>query len=288
MKINEKLISLRKEKGWSQEEVANKLDISRQSVSKWELGECIPDTTNIMKLSNIYDIEVGELLGENAKQERVKKNKILRLILLLIAVIIVCYLGLAIYKYIIINNINIKFNEYENLSNYKIKLEDYDFDNENIIKETKSITYCKDGIEKKVYIKDGKTNAIFYINYNSNEAIITNENNKTISKLDMSTINEEKGKGISMLNPSVIYCNNNITQQIVLALSLNLKIENNESEYIIKYKGQTIWIDKESALPSKSIYREDNKEHRRIFNFTIGQTTDEEIKEIDKDKYLIK
>lgn len=42
MTLSEKIMNLRKKNGWSQEELAERLDISRQSVSKWESGELIP------------------------------------------------------------------------------------------------------------------------------------------------------------------------------------------------------------------------------------------------------
>ena len=51
MVLAEKIVLLRKRKGWSQEELADKLDISRQSVSKWELGASIPDLDKILRLS---------------------------------------------------------------------------------------------------------------------------------------------------------------------------------------------------------------------------------------------
>ena len=47
MKLNEKLLQLRKERGLSQQQLAEQLDVSRQSVSKWELNESIPDIQNI-------------------------------------------------------------------------------------------------------------------------------------------------------------------------------------------------------------------------------------------------
>lgn len=48
MNFSEKVMVLRKKKGWSQEELADKLDISRQSVSKWESGTSIPDLIKLL------------------------------------------------------------------------------------------------------------------------------------------------------------------------------------------------------------------------------------------------
>ena len=49
MKFNEKLIKLRKEMGLSQEELGNKLNVARQTVSKWELGETTPEMDKLIK-----------------------------------------------------------------------------------------------------------------------------------------------------------------------------------------------------------------------------------------------
>ena len=62
-KCADKLIELRKNKGLSQEELAEQLGVSRQAVSNWERGETLPDTKQLIALSNIYDVSVDELLG---------------------------------------------------------------------------------------------------------------------------------------------------------------------------------------------------------------------------------
>lgn len=62
MKFNEKLLELRKQKGWSQEELGNKLDVSRQTISKWEIGATTPELENLVILSEIFDISIDELV----------------------------------------------------------------------------------------------------------------------------------------------------------------------------------------------------------------------------------
>ena len=51
MRLDEKIIYLRKKNGWSQEDLALKLDISRQSVSKWESGMSLPELDKIISMS---------------------------------------------------------------------------------------------------------------------------------------------------------------------------------------------------------------------------------------------
>ena len=62
MGFGENLIRSRKKSGLSQEEVAAKLGVSRQTVSKWELGETLPDIQQAKKLSTLYHITLDELV----------------------------------------------------------------------------------------------------------------------------------------------------------------------------------------------------------------------------------
>ena len=64
MILAEKIMMLRKQNSWSQEELAEKLDVSRQSVSKWESGASIPDLDKIIKLSGIFSVSTDYLLKD--------------------------------------------------------------------------------------------------------------------------------------------------------------------------------------------------------------------------------
>ena len=64
----DKLIQLRKQKGWSQEELAEKLDVTRQSVSKWESTQSVPDLERILRISEIFDVSLDYLLKDNSEK----------------------------------------------------------------------------------------------------------------------------------------------------------------------------------------------------------------------------
>lgn len=68
MILADKIMQLRKQKGWSQEELAEKLGISRQSVSKWESGMSIPDLDKILKLSELFGVSTDYLLKEEIEE----------------------------------------------------------------------------------------------------------------------------------------------------------------------------------------------------------------------------
>lgn len=75
MKVSEKLYELRKEANLSQEEVANKLNVSRQTVSKWETDQSTPDFDKIAPLCELYNISADDLLNLNTKEKtEVHKN----------------------------------------------------------------------------------------------------------------------------------------------------------------------------------------------------------------------
>ena len=65
MTFGEKLQRLRKERGWSQERLAEEIPISRQAVSKWESGAAAPDTENVVRLSDIFGVSTDYLLHED-------------------------------------------------------------------------------------------------------------------------------------------------------------------------------------------------------------------------------
>lgn len=69
MELSDKIMSLRKAKGWSQEELAEQLDVSRQSVSKWELGTAVPDLPRITQLSELFGVSTDYLLKNTAGDE---------------------------------------------------------------------------------------------------------------------------------------------------------------------------------------------------------------------------
>ena len=64
MKLSEKITTLRKQKGWSQEELAQQLHVTRQSVSKWEGAQSIPDIEKIVQMSRLFDVTTDYLLKD--------------------------------------------------------------------------------------------------------------------------------------------------------------------------------------------------------------------------------
>ena len=64
MTFSEKLVGLRRKAGLSQEELASRLEVSRQAVSKWESGASDPSTSNLLTLAKLFNTTAEELLRE--------------------------------------------------------------------------------------------------------------------------------------------------------------------------------------------------------------------------------
>ncbi len=64
MTLSEKIMTLRRRNGWSQEELAERLDVSRQSVSKWEMGQSVPELDKIVQMSNLFGVNADTLIRD--------------------------------------------------------------------------------------------------------------------------------------------------------------------------------------------------------------------------------
>ena len=73
--FNENLKIIRKAKGYTQEELAIKIHVVRQTISKWEKGLSVPDADTLSKLADVLEINVSELLGSEIKEET-NKNEV--------------------------------------------------------------------------------------------------------------------------------------------------------------------------------------------------------------------
>ena len=75
--LNENIKAIRKSKGLSQEELAIKLNVVRQTVSKWEQGLSVPDSSMLISISEVLETPVSILLGETVTEQKVDDLKII-------------------------------------------------------------------------------------------------------------------------------------------------------------------------------------------------------------------
>ena len=70
MTFSEKIINLRKAHGWSQEEFAEKLNVSRQAISRWENDSALPDALNILQISKLFGVTTDYLLNDDYTSDK--------------------------------------------------------------------------------------------------------------------------------------------------------------------------------------------------------------------------
>ena len=70
MTLSEKILTLRKRSGMSQEELAEKLNVSRQAISRWEMGTAMPDVPNVLGLSKLFGVTTDYLLHDDYKSDK--------------------------------------------------------------------------------------------------------------------------------------------------------------------------------------------------------------------------
>jgi|GEM_PF-5511688 putative DNA-binding protein len=96
--IGDRIYSLRKKLGLSQEEFARRIGVSRQVVSKWEMNQVIPLTDKLKKISEEFNISYDEIFGD---KDSIKRNNIIRYILIFLGIIIVEVIIILIHTYIL-------------------------------------------------------------------------------------------------------------------------------------------------------------------------------------------
>lgn len=101
MKLNEQISQLRKERKMSQEELSESIGISRQAISKWETGQSNPDTENLIRLAEIFQVDVNTLIRENAEEtdlssQHIPKPGVPVAIVWLLSILLIIAIGASI------------------------------------------------------------------------------------------------------------------------------------------------------------------------------------------------
>ena len=78
MEFNNRLYELRKQKGLSQEELAGRLNVSRQTISKWEVGESAPDMDNLVSISELFGVSLDELVLDKTPEKEQPSVQVVR------------------------------------------------------------------------------------------------------------------------------------------------------------------------------------------------------------------
>lgn len=279
-KIGQFIKQLRTERNLSQYQLADMIPITRQAVSKWERGVSVADSLTLIKLAEIFDVTVDELLtGERKNKdtsdkmkevtlsmvdENISKGKKIKKIVI-VNVIIVAVLALLFLAYYF-------FNSYNSMKFYRVSGKSENFlQDKGILVVTKQKIYfqsgkieCADDIkinELNLYLKNGKKEYLIYSNNDSNFLIIDhfgynsyfkyNDIDKLIKKLYLEIVYNDGKKEKIHLQITNDFSNTNLLFFDVSTLLDKVRLKNNA-----KLLSKEI-IDKDDSTTKNS--KEDNK-----------------------------
>lgn len=106
MKLGDKIIKLRKEKNLTQEDLANEIGVTRQTISNWELNETVPDLDQSKKISNVFKVSLDELVDNDNKEILIEKvnhteklaKTLLRIMYIIVFIVLFILLSFLIEK----------------------------------------------------------------------------------------------------------------------------------------------------------------------------------------------
>ena len=286
MYFSENLIKLRKGKGWSQEDLADKLDISRQAVSKWEVGMSKPDIDNLIKLSKLFSKPIDDLVNNKivhteAMSIVVKKRDFKQDLLLwlrgLIVLLVVLLVIDTIYKFTMLFIITMGEQKYKELDNYHYVITTYD--DANLVSREES--WYKEGVSKTIntsYENNNPEEIITFINYNENSGYIqdSSQNSKVeVNVKDYLLSYKGYDNGGQLYSRLPV----EITKQdffYILGKSSsisNFEINISNDSIFLQLSEKHINIDSKTLLPKSFYYQEQEEEKYLIIYYDVELNT---------------
>jgi transcriptional regulator with XRE-family HTH domain len=184
MDFDKKIIELRKQNNLTQEDLAEKLNVSRQTVSNWETAKCYPDIETLVIISNKFNISLDVLIKENVKMikdidKKVRINKKLKYSIFILFLLLVVGVGVICLKNNKVMEVQAKNNELQkevqeivevqkNNSVYSFKIKN--INTKDITTNTKKVDIF---IDNEVLSKEARV-----INYYDSEHNVTSDFNK--------------------------------------------------------------------------------------------------------------
>lgn len=179
MNLSNKIIELRSKNKLTQEELAETLMVSRQTVSNWETGKCYPDIETLIIMSNKFNISLDDLLKDNIKMVKEVDKKVKIASKLKYVLTIVLIISILVGVFLVKSNVeaNTKIDKYEkqieemNLPNIPDGTTLFRLKKEYLINDIK-FSDLKVNTKVKIYDKDKKLITSTYIVFINDEDII--------------------------------------------------------------------------------------------------------------------
>ena len=288
MSFGSNLENLRKQKGWSQDKLADKLHISRQAISKWENGTSKPDIDNVKSISNIFSIGIDELLDNElpdraAKldvEKEEKKENVIQVIKYMIIAVVLIYLISVIGKFISLLTIVNGIQKYANLDNYHYVITTYI---DNVLAERVECWF-KDGKAKTVVTNFGDNPQeniiqITCMDYNENYGyIMDGEERKEIDVKEYIKLHPNYNLGSQLYSEFPIELKGeNLSYRLVEAINSNIII-NEGGSITLKISENFIEIKKDNMMPQLYYTHDKNSDSINIKFYSIELGSVESLK----------
>lgn len=290
MNIGKNLVTLRKAKTLTQEDLAEELKVSRQAISKWELGTSRPDIDNIIKLSKLFSISIDELVNnEIVKTEAIsidvkpndKKHEILVWVRRLMIVIMILFIINVIYKFVVLFKITSVENQYKELNNYHYVITTYkDMDN-----YEEEECWFKDGVSKTIttrYNGIEEKRLITYIDYNKNLGYSENDDSTERTSINMEKyllINKYYRDGGQLYVKFPVEINERSISKIFFkALSSDISIKIYDKNVFLLLNSDYISLSSDTLLPVMCCYKDNEEDNFYTKKYIIELNSVEDIK----------
>ena len=298
--LGENLYKFRKERGLSQEELADKASVSRQSIHLWESGKIYPDIENILKLSEILNVQPGNLVNglDNIFPNKSKTNtkRVFKIVLIIILILLILYMIISLRKSFILIKLDRKTQEFSVLDNYSY-IEHYSEEKDLKMENNYTITaYYKNGIYVENYkdFNEHNRNDTLWIDRNQNKAYYFDNNKMTYQERNAEEFSVE---GKQMLyytaTPSRVTPKSNLIN-ILYGFNPNLRVESKKDRYITTLYNQVgnlklkvcEHINKETGLVNSIFtYFPDGKVTSKLFEIKLNETQDDNVSLPDLSNY---
>ena len=258
MSFGKNINKLRKKAGYSQEELGDKIGVTRQTISKWELEQTSPSLSDINKIAQVFSVKIDDLIKDekdnnsNTEETVLKKNnKYSKVIFILLLITFLFLILICIYRFYVIFNVKLWLDKAASFDNDNYFIEEIISQDGKIVENDKMYFYK----EKIKYVKGNLLNnfeidsyeiiddEFYYFVDNKDKKYSIIESEEYYQKqMDYDTI-LVKDMVINNIYKDIFSLKNNYYLKLICMFNVNVKIGNGE-EFIIEYKDRMISVNK--------------------------------------------
>lgn len=258
MSFGKNINKLRKKAGYSQEELGDKIGVTRQTISKWELEQTSPSLSDINKIAQVFSVKIDDLIKDekdnnsNTEETVLKKNnKYSKVIFILLLITFLFLILICIYRFYVIFNVKLWVDKTASFDNDNYFIEEIISQDGKIVENDKMYFYK----EKIKYVKGNLLNNLeidsyeiiddefyYFVDNKEKKYSIIESEEYYQKQMDYDTI-LVKDMVINNIYKDIFSLKNNYYLKLICMFNVNVKIGNGE-DFIIEYKDKMISVNK--------------------------------------------